>query len=84
MDHVCRRWWRGTPQSMTPEKLTAVQAVIDRVAAYQDGATEGTVEKELRAGFDEAGVSLDDAEVTRLVEAIEAEQGVVDASEVLA
>ena len=32
---------------MSDEKMEAVQAVVDRVAAYQDGATEGTVENEL-------------------------------------
>jgi hypothetical protein len=68
---------------MTNENVQAVQAVVDRVSSYQESAPEGTVEKELRAGLQEAGVSLGDGDVTRLVEAIEADQGAVDAGAVL-
>ena len=68
---------------MSNENLEAVQNVVDRVSAYQESAPEGTVEKELRGGLDEAGVTLDDADVTRLVEAIEADAGAVDAQSVL-
>lgn len=64
-------------------QLEAIQAVVDRVGAYQSGAPEGTVEKELRSGFDETGVSIDTADVTRLVDAIEAADGDVSAAEVL-
>ncbi|MET3961563.1 hypothetical protein ABIE44_001497 [Marmoricola sp. OAE513] len=56
----------------------AIQAVVDRVTAWQHGATEGTVEAELRKGLDEAGVTLDDGDVRALVEAIEADGGPVD------
>jgi hypothetical protein len=69
---------------MSNESIEAVQAVVDRVSSYQEGAPEGTVEKELREGLQEAGVDLGDEEVTRLVEAIEADQGSVDARAVLA
>lgn len=68
---------------MTNENTEAVQAVVDRVSSYQDGAPEGTVEKELRSGLEEAGVSLDDAEITRLASAIESEHGNVSVAEVL-
>ncbi|MDR6119098.1 hypothetical protein QE370_002282 [Aeromicrobium sp. SORGH_AS981] len=68
---------------LTPEKLEAIQNVVDRVGAYQDGAPEGTVETELRKGLDEADVSLEDAHVTALAEAIESADGDVDASSVL-
>lgn len=68
---------------MTHENAEAVQAVVDRVSSYQDGAPEGTVEEELRAGLDEAGVTLDDAQVTALASAIESEHGNVDAADVL-
>ncbi len=57
--------------------------MVDRVSSYQDGAPEGTVEKELRTGLSEVGVEVSDAEVTRLAEAIEAEHGSVSASDVL-
>ncbi len=65
------------------EELEAIQGVVDRVSSYQDGAPEGTVEKELRSALAETDISLDDAEVTRLAEAIEAEHGAVDAGSVL-
>ena len=65
------------------DHLEAIQVVVDRVSSYQDGAPEGTVEKELKNGLDEAGLSLSDAEVTQLAEAIEAEHGGVDAASVL-
>lgn len=68
---------------LTPEKLEAVQFVVNRVGAYQDGAPEGTVETELRKGLDEADLSLDDAQVTALADAIEDNDGTVDASTVL-
>ena len=68
---------------MSNENLEAVQNVVDRVSAYQESAPEGTVEKELRGGLDEAGVTLGDADVTRLVDAIEADSGAVDVQSVL-
>lgn len=68
---------------MSHENIEAVQAVVDRVSSYQDGATQGTVEKELRSGLDEAGVTLDDAQITALASAIESEHGSVSAAEVL-
>lgn len=65
------------------DKLEAVQFVVNRVGAYQDGAPEGTVEAELRKGLDEAGIELDDAQVTALADAIEQSDGTVDASSIL-
>ena len=68
---------------MGNENLEAVQAVVDRVSSYQESAPEGTVETELRDGLAEAGVSLDDADVKKLVAGIEADSGAVDARSVL-
>ena len=68
---------------MTDEKNEAIQAVVDRVTSWQDGATEGTVEQELRNGFGEAGVDVSDDDVSRLADAIQDEHGTVDAAEVL-
>lgn len=65
------------------DQLTAIQAVVDRISSYQDGATEGTVEKELREGFKEAGLDMSDDELTRLAQAIESEHGSVQAADVL-
>ncbi|WP_121251614.1 hypothetical protein [Nocardioides ferulae] len=69
---------------MTGDQLEAVQAVVDRVSSWQDGATEGTVEDELRKGFAEVGVDVSADKVTALAEAIEARHGAVSAAEVLA
>lgn len=68
---------------MTDEKKEAIQAVVDRVSSWQDGATEGTVEKELRDGFSEAGVEVSDEDTRKLADAIQGEHGAVDASTVL-
>jgi len=68
---------------MDNDKLEAVQAVVDRVTSWQDGATEGTVENELRKGATEVGVELSDDDITKLADAIEARHGAVQASEVL-
>jgi hypothetical protein len=65
------------------DRLTAIQAVVDRVTSWQDGATEGTVESELRKGFGQAGVDVPDDDVTRLADAIEGEHGAVSAAEIL-
>jgi hypothetical protein len=65
------------------DRMEAVQAVVDRVSSWQDGATEGTVEEELRNGFGEVGVDVSDAEVRALADAIESEHGAVHADQVL-
>jgi hypothetical protein len=68
---------------MDNDKMEAIQAVVERVSSYQDGATEGTVADELRKGLTEAGVELEDADVRRLADAIEDEHGSVSAETVL-
>ena len=78
-----RRHVSGYADHMSDERIEAVQAVVDRVSSYQDGAPEGTVEKELRAGFAESGVEVSDAEVRQLADAIETEHGSVSARDVL-
>lgn len=65
------------------DRITAIQAVVDRVTSWQDGATEGTVEDELRRGADEVGVDLSPEEITKLADVIEDKHGAVDAGEVL-
>ena len=69
---------------MSNESHEAIQAVVDRVTSYQDGAPEGTVEDELRSGFQESGVDVADEDVTRLAAAIEARHGAVSVEDVLA
>jgi hypothetical protein len=68
---------------MDSDKLEAVQNVIDRVSAYQDSATDSTVEKELRDGLNEAGVELDDDQVRTLVSEIEENPGEARAADLL-
>ena len=69
---------------MDQDKITAVQAVVDRVSSWQESATEGTVDTEIRKGLGEVGVELDDDQIARLVQAIEDKAGEADAGEVLA
>jgi hypothetical protein len=68
---------------MTDEKNEAMQAVVDRVTSWQDGAPEGTVETELRDGFTQAGVDVEDAAITKLAAAIESRHGAVQVTDVL-
>jgi hypothetical protein len=65
------------------EHIEAIQVVVDRVSSWQDGATESTVEEELRNGFDEVGVEVGPDDLTKLAEAIKEESGEVSASEIL-
>jgi hypothetical protein len=74
---------RGYGGLMTEEKTEAMQAVVDRVTSWQDGAPEGTVEAELRDGFTQAGVDVDDTDITKLADAIESRHGTVQVTDVL-
>lgn len=73
----------STNSDESSARLEAVQAVVDRVSAWQHSATDGTVTDELRQGLSEAGVDLDDQEIASLAEAIESDSGPVDASQTL-
>ena len=74
----------GYRADMTDERTQAIQAVVDRVTSWQDGAPEGTVEDELRKGFTEAGIDdVTEEDVRALAEAIEARHGAVSAEDVL-
>jgi hypothetical protein len=73
----------GTGPPMTEDRTQAVQAVVDRVSSYQDGATEGTIADELRRGLDAAGVELGEDQVTRLADAIEDTHGEVFVKDVI-
>lgn len=68
---------------MSNERNEAIQAVVDRVTSWQDGATEGTVEQELRDGFGQAGVDVSDEDTHKLADAIQDRHGAVDAQQVL-
>jgi len=64
-------------------ELEAIQAVVDRVSSYQDGAPGGTVLEELTAGLSEAGVAVEGEDLNRLGAAIEEAHGGVSAADVL-
>ena len=68
---------------MSDERTEAIQAVLDRVTSWQDGAPEGTVEAELRKGFTEADIDMSDEEVRTLAEAIEDRHGAEKADDLL-
>ena len=65
------------------ERMEAIQAVVDRVTSWQDGATEGTVADELRRGAEAVGVDMTEDEITRLADEIESRHATVDAADVL-
>ncbi|MRJ77489.1 hypothetical protein GEV29_13155 [Aeromicrobium sp. SMF47] len=65
------------------EEIEAIQFVVNRVSAYQDGAEEGFVEKELRKGFDEAEIQVAPEHVDKLAAAIYDKDGDVSAVDVL-
>lgn len=67
----------------TADQLTAIQGVLDRVTSYQDGAPQGTVEDELRAGLADAELDLPGDDVTKLAAAVENAHGAVEAAAVL-
>ena len=47
-------------------KVAAVQAAVDRVTSWQDGATVETVREELRKALDEAGEEVSDLFVEKV------------------
>lgn len=67
----------------TSEQIEAIQVVVDRVTSWQDGATEKTVEEELREGFDEVGVDVEPQHVDRLAAEIHEDAGDVSVEQVL-
>ena len=73
----------ATAPDESSARLEAVQVVVDRVSAWQHGATDSTVTEELRQGLSEAGVDLDEDAIARLAEAIESDSGPVDAAQTL-
>jgi hypothetical protein len=79
-----RPWLFGYRRGMTAnERMEAIQAVVDRVTSWQDGATEGTVADELRRGAEKVGVDMSEDEVRRLADVIENRHAAVSAADVL-
>ncbi len=65
------------------DELEAIQVVVDRVSAYQDGATEQTVTKELISGFDEVAIEVATEDIGALATAIVEQDGDVSAADVI-
>lgn len=53
-------------------RVEAVQAVVDRIISWQDGATEDVVREELLKGLSEAGVAVPDTFVDEVVRRVRA------------
>lgn len=79
-----RRDGYSSPMSdYTSDEIEAIQAVVDRVTSYQDGATEQTVIQALREGFDEAGVDVAPEHLEALAAEISEDAGDVSVEQVL-
>jgi hypothetical protein len=64
-------------------RLAVLQAVVDRVTSWQDGADEATVRKELDDAVAEADVEVDDETRQRIVTHILDDTSHVDVKELL-
>ncbi len=56
-----------------PARVEAVQAVVDRITSWQDGATEDVVRAELLKGLSEAGVEVPEGVVAEVVRRVRAD-----------
>ena len=65
--------------SVDEAKVAALQAVVDRLASWQDGAEEKTLREELDEGLSEAGIDVDEDVRERIVEHIREDAAHVDA-----
>ena len=64
-------------------RVEVLQAVVDRVVSWQEGADDATVRTELDAALSQAGVDLDDDTKQRIVDRVSAETPHFDVREVL-
>ena len=65
-------------------EVQALQAVVDRVVSWQDGAPEGTVREELARGAERAGVEVPDRVLDELARRIHAGPDRVEVGRVVA
>ncbi len=81
-----------TPDDMTGDdpgtagedpRVEVVQAVVDRIVSWQEGADDATVRTELDDALSQAGVDLDEATRQRVVERVRGETPHFDVREVL-
>jgi hypothetical protein len=64
-------------------RVEVVQAVVDRIVSWQEGADAGTVRTELDSALSEAGVDLDEPTRQRIVDRVSGETPHFDVREVL-
>ena len=64
-------------------RLEVLQAVVDRVVSWQEGAEEATVRTELDDALAQAGVAVDEATRQRIAARVSAETAHFDVREVL-
>ena len=66
-------------QEVDEAKVAALQAVVDRLASWQDGAEEKTLREELDEGLDEAGIDVGADVRERIIEHLREDAAHVDA-----
>jgi hypothetical protein len=64
-------------------RVAVLQAVVDRIVSWQEGADESTVRTELDDALSQAGVDVDEATKQRIVERVSGETPHFDVREVL-
>ena len=64
-------------------RVEVLQAVVDRIVSWQEGADDATIRTELDDALSQAGVELDDATKQRIVERVSEESPHFDVREVL-
>jgi hypothetical protein len=69
----------GSDSATAEAKVAALQAVVDRLASWQDGAEEKTLRQELDEALAESGIDIEDDVRERIVEHIRENPTHVDA-----
>ncbi len=64
-------------------RVEVLQAVVDRIVSWQEGAEDATVRAELDRALSEAGVEVDEAVRSRIVARVSSETPHFDVREVL-
>ena len=64
-------------------RIEVLQAVVDRIVSWQEGADDTTVRTELEDALSQAGVDVDEATKQRIVERVSGETPHFDVREVL-
>jgi len=64
-------------------RVEVLQAVVDRIVSWQEGADDATVRAELDSALSEAGVDVDEATRQRIVDRVSSETPHFDVRELL-